>query len=121
MVIKSIQIINFKSIAELTVELDENLSVITGAISSGKSSFLQAIALLRSIVSGEVESFLLHSHREWSSNELTNKMNNKKPLNIKLFYKSMMSNMKHILNLTLHQCTVHMKTSRNYLRMGINV
>jgi len=52
--IKSVRLVNFFSFRDVEVQLDENLTVLVGINSSGKTNFLRAIQLLRAGINGRL-------------------------------------------------------------------
>jgi predicted ATPase len=71
--IKSIKIENFKAIKELTVRFT-SLTMLIGENSCGKSTILQALDFLCSIVTRDIEEYL--KDREWSFEEIKSQFSN---------------------------------------------
>jgi len=78
---------NFKALREFNIDFTDNLTVLIGTNSVGKSTVLQAIDLLYYFGNSELKNYL--KNHNWKSNELKSKLNHpsKRNMNFKATFK----------------------------------
>lgn len=118
--LKTLKIDNFKSLMSTTVELSKNTFLI-GINGSGKTTILQAIDFLSSVVEGNVEQWL--ELRGWAKKDLTFSGYNKKLIEYKVDF--ILSNKSYrwefMLNRDLLRCTSEAISCNDDKRLLIEV
>jgi len=81
--IKLIQILNFKSIGDLSLRL-EKFNCLVGMNGAGKSTVLQAFDFLSHLMIGDVEAWL--TERNWDIGDLNNKLRKESNITLQVIY-----------------------------------
>jgi predicted ATPase len=81
--IKSIRMVNFKSIGDLSLGLDR-FNCLVGMNGAGKSTVLQAFDFLSHIMQGDVDAWL--KERNWNIGDLNNKLRKENNITINVVY-----------------------------------
>ena len=81
--IKSIRIVNFKSIGELTLQLGR-FNCLVGMNGAGKSTVLQAFDFLSHLMLGDMDDWL--KAREWDISDLNNKLRKESNITLNVVY-----------------------------------
>ena len=81
--IKSIRIVNFKSIGEMTLNLGR-FNCLVGMNGAGKSTVLQAFDFLSHLMLGDIDAWL--RERNWDIGDLNNKLRKESNISLNVTY-----------------------------------